>query len=370
MNESKATRYQRGRRRAQAAGLLSGGILLLVLALTPAGSGLAGWAAGFGQAWPWGLGAAVALFVFTVGVALLWEIAWLPAVWYVGARVDSRYGRRVDFRDALAAQAQALLGAAATALIAGAAVQVAARLAGPSWWLLAGVLLAGVLVAAMHGGPGLIARASGARPVERPALVERLGALARRVRVPIASIDHLPESASVTATALVAGAGQSRRVFIAAELMRDWSDEEIAVVVAHELAHHAHHDLWRTLALDVGVLSAGFWAAGRVLVLRDGAAGVVPVDLAALPVVALTTSAVWLASAPIRHALSRRQERRADAFALTLTGRADAFQAAIRRLAAQHLAEERPSRLTQWLFHRHPSAAERLRLAEDFERRG
>jgi STE24 endopeptidase len=82
------------------------------------------------------------------------------------------------------------------------------------------------------------------------------------------------------------------------------------------------------------------------------------------------TSVVWLASAPIRHAQSRRQERQADAFALTVTGRADAFQAAIRRLAARHLAEERPSRLARWFYHRHPSAAERLRLAERFQRRG
>ena len=34
--------------------------------------------------------------------------------------------------------------------------------------------------------------------------------------------------------------------------------------------------------------------------------------------------------------------------------------AAVRRLSAQHLAEERPSTLTRWLFHRHPPVAERL----------
>ncbi len=371
MNESKATRYQRSKRRAQAAGVASGGLLLGLLALTPAGVWLAAWATGIGPAWPEALRVPAAFVLLTVVVTLLWEIAWLPAVWYLSTRVDARYGRRAEAGEVLAVQAQAALLAACTALVAGTAVQVAAGLAGPWWWALAGALLAALLVGAMHGAPGLLARVSGARPVERPALVERLGALARRIRVPIASIDALPESASVTATALVAGAGQSRRVFIAAELMRDWTDEEIAVVVAHELAHHAHHDLWRTLALDVGVLSAGLWAAD--LVLRVGGAGPgggrAPGDLAALPVIALVTSGVWLATAPVRFAWSRRQERQADAFALAMTGRADAFQTAIRRLAARHLAEERPSRLTRWLYHRHPSAAERLRAAEAFQRR-
>ncbi len=98
---------------------------------------------------------------------------------------------------------------------------------------------------------------------------------------------------------------------------------------------------------------------GRVPALSPG-------DLAALPLIALVAGAVWLAATPLRHAHSRRQERRADQFALALTGGADAFSAAIRRLGAQHLAEERPSPLTQWLYHRHPSVAERLAIADSY----
>jgi len=366
MNETKATRYQRGKRRAQAVGVASGGVMLVVLALTPAGAALAHWAEGIaGSVSPAFLQPVIALAVFTGVVLLLWELAVLPALWYFAARIDRRYARGSNVSEVLAAQALSTLLAAPAAFVAGAAVMVTAALAGSWWWLLAGVLLAAVFVAALYGAPGVLARLSGARPVERAALVERLGALARCIHVNIASIDELPDTATVTATALVAGAGEGRRVFIAAELMRDWTDEEIAVVVAHELAHHAHHDLWRTLVMDVSVLAAGFWAADRVL-----AGSAASVDLASLPLIALVASAVWLVSAPIRHALSRQQERRADQFALTLTDSAEAFQAAIRRLAAQHLAEERPSRLTRWLFHRHPSPAERLRVAEGFQRRG
>jgi Zn-dependent protease with chaperone function len=68
----------------------------------------------------------------------------------------------------------------------------------------------------------------------------------------------------------------------------------------------------------------------------------------------------WSLSTPLRHAASRRQERRADAFALALTGGADAFDTAIRRLASRNLAEESPSTLARWLFHAHPTVVERL----------
>jgi Zn-dependent protease with chaperone function len=229
-----------------------------------------------------------------------------------------------------------------------------------------------LLLIVMHAGPGVLARVSGARPLTRPALVERLGALSRQIRVPIQSIDELPAGAAATATALVAGGGSSRRVFIAAELVQDWSDDEVAFVVAHEFAHHAHHDLWLTLVLDAAVLATGFWAAGLIALGASAppSSWLAPIgDLAALPFVALVVAAVWVLTAPLRHAVSRYQERRADAFALRTTGSADAFRTALRRLASQHLAEERPSRLTQWLYHRHPSVAERLATADAFQGR-
>jgi STE24 endopeptidase len=88
--------------------------------------------------------------------------------------------------------------------------------------------------------------------------------------------------------------------------------------------------------------------------------------LAALPALALVAGLIWLAATPLRHAQSRRHERRADAFALALTGGVDAFDAAIRRLGARHLADERPSAITRWLFYRHPSVGERLEYARAY----
>lgn len=231
---------------------------------------------------------------------------------------------------------------------------------GRFWWLAAGAIVSALFVVGLHAAPIVLARLSHAQPVARPALVERLGALSRQISVPIESIDQLPPGAAATTTALVAGAGSGRRVFIASELVQDWTEDEVAVVVAHEFAHHAHHDLWRTLALDAMVLSAGFWAADRF-------ARVAPGSLAALPFIGLVVGLVWIVSTPLRNAVSRHQERRADAFALRMTGGADAFRAALRRLASQHLVEERPSRLTRWLYHRHPTVAERLAAADQYK---
>jgi len=359
MNESKATRYQRGRRRAQAAGVVCGGVLLVLLAFTPLGRVVAGWSQ---------IETGPGVFRHTLGLVFYiclflatWEAALFVALWAM-----SRAGRGLSARETYRSLMEGVFLALPAAFVLAGIVLAAAWVAGAWWWLAAAGAIGAALVAGLHLAPGVVARASGATPIERPALVERLGALARRIHVPIASIDALPADSTVTTSAIVAGAGEHRRVFIADAVLRDWNDEEISVVVAHELSHHVHHDLWATLVLDVMVLAAGFWLAGLTRPLLEPAGGAPVGGLDMLPLVALLASGIWLVAAPVRHALSRWQERRADRFALQLTGSADAFQAAIRRLAAQHLAEERPSTLTRLFYHRHPSAAERLDVAARF----
>ncbi|HUL73536.1 MAG TPA: M48 family metalloprotease [Vicinamibacterales bacterium] len=366
MNETKAARYQRLRRRARAAGLLSGAVMLAALAFTPAGPRLAAWAEGSVRALAGPAQPLLAPVCFAVLLVVLWEIAALPAMLYLGLRVDRRLnGGPPAVDDVLAAQAQATLVALPVAVVVALTLEVSVRIAGGSWWLLAGVLLAAGLGAALHGAPAALARLAAATPVSRPDLAAQLAELARRARVPVAGIDEWRAGEGARTTALVTGLGRTRRIFISSDLVRDWSDTEIAVVVAHELAHHAYHDLLRTLAVDAMVLSTALGSAAAV-VRWVPAAGRLE-DLATLPLIALVAGGVWLAATPLRHAQSRRQERRADLFALVVTGGSGAFSSAIRRLGARHLAEERPSAITRWLFHRHPTVAERLAMAEAYQ---
>jgi STE24 endopeptidase len=326
-----------------------------------------GIAAGF----PAPLDALVSLAVFLAFLVVLCELASLPAALYLRLRVDRRYGRAAGtVEDVLAARAQMLLLALPAALVIAALVRASSAVLGAWWWTAAGVGLALLLVAAAQTAPRALAWLAGARRLDRDDLLERLAALARGARVSIDEVFVLPPGASSGTTALVSGLGRRRSIFISSELVRHWSDDEIAVVLAHELGHHAHGDLWRALALDAGALSLGLLAAQIALGAGGPALGLAGIaDLAALPLVALAAALAWAAATPLRHALSRRQERRADAFALALTGGADAFDTAIRRLATRDLAEERPSVLARWLFHAHPPVAERLDAVRTYRSR-
>ena len=89
-------------------------------------------------------------------------------------------------------------------------------------------------------------------------------------------------------------------------------------------------------------------------------------DPAGLPLLLLAAGAVSLVMMPVAHAISRAHERSADRFALELTRNPGAFISAMRRLGAQNLAEEHPSKIVQWLFYSHPPIRERIAAAQKF----
>lgn len=363
MNESRGTRYQRFRRRTRAAGLAAAAAALGLVAFTPAGPGLAAWSSAVtaGLRGVWREPVAFALFVMAVASVL--ELAALPARLYTGVEGAARRGASgIGLRAALAGEARLAAVAVVGLLAAAAVVQTAILRLGAWWWLGAGFVLAVGLLAALQAAPVIVAAATRAQPVRNPALAERLLGLALRAGVPVGRVDEVPVHDADDTTAFVAGLGGFRRVFLASTVVRDWSDDEVAVVVAHELGHHRHGDLWATAALDAALLTSGLAASHAALPAIAPAAGGLG-TLAALPVIGWVAGAVWVVGTPLRHALSRRQERRADRFALVLTGAAGAFAVVIRRLAARHLADERPA-LAWQLTSRYPTVAERLAIAD------
>ena len=163
------------------------------------------------------------------------------------------------------------------------------------------------------------------------------------------------------------GLGRTRRILLSDTLLTSYTDDEIEVVLAHELSHHVHHDLWRSMALQTLQLFGGFYAADRVLRASAGPLGLRGLDdPAGLPLLLLGAGVWTVLVMPIANALSRAHERRADRYALDITGQPDAFISAMKRLSQQNLAEEHPSRLVRWFFHSHPPIRERVEAARSW----
>ena len=104
---------------------------------------------------------------------------------------------------------------------------------------------------------------------------------------------------TTSANAAVVGLGPTRRILLGDTLTGDEADDgrlaESRAVLAHELAHHAHGDMWRGLALEAGSALLAWTLAAALLAqlptaLAHGGAG----DPASLPAFALSFGIVSL----------------------------------------------------------------------------
>jgi STE24 endopeptidase len=204
------------------------------------------------------------------------------------------------------------------------------------------------------------------QPLDRPALTDRLLTLSARARTEVVGVfEWQLGDRTRKANAALAGIGRTRRILVSDTLLAAHSDDEIEVILAHELAHHVHHDLWTTLALEGVLIAAGLFVADRVLVAAAPWLHLTGKDdLAGLPLLALVFGTVSVILLPVARALSRAHECRADRYALEMTHNPTAFVSAMKRLSAQNLAEDAPSRMVEWLFHSHPSTSARIAAAQ------
>ena len=67
------------------------------------------------------------------------------------------------------------------------------------------------------------------------------------------------------ANAALAGLGGTRRILVSDTMLAEFSDDEIEVVLAHEIAHHVHGDMWKAIAFESALIVAGFYLASRSL---------------------------------------------------------------------------------------------------------
>jgi len=371
VNEDKSARYHRLRRRADVAGTVAAGLILLGLAWTGASVRMRELLHDLASlVLPAGLEESAAVALVTLAVFAILQVVEFPFSWYQGFALEHRYGLSTQPGAHWLADQVKAAGLGAIIAVAAASVVFGTLRWWPGWWwMISAGLFAVALVGLARLAPVLLLPVFYKfRPLDRPPLVERLMDLAARARTDVVGVfEWVLSSHTRKANAALAGLGHTRRILLSDTLLADYSDDEIEVVLAHELAHHVHRDLWRGIAVQTLVLVGGFYMADVVLraaVDRLGYRGVA--DPAALPLLMLTGGAWSFLALPFVNALSRAQERAADRYAIEATGNPAAFVSAMKRLSQQNLAEERPSAVARWLFYSHPPIRERIEAARAF----
>jgi Zn-dependent protease with chaperone function len=365
VNEDKATRYHRLKRRASILGTLSQALCLLVVLVSGVSNLLRDIALDLAGQW---FIPAVSMYVLMLVVLL--AVIDLPWAFYAAVTLERRYDLSTEttakwWLNHLKSGAIGLAFSIAAALI----VLWLVSWSPEHWWVAAAVIFTLILVVLAQLAPVLLLPIFyEVKPLSRDTLRERLLSLAERAGANVLGVfEWRLSDRTRKANAALAGIGRTRRILVSDTLLAEHSDDEIEVILAHELAHHVHHDIWTSLVLEAVLIALGFYLADAALTAFADSLGLQgKADPAGLPLLALSAGAVSLVLMPVANALSRAHERRADRYALNLTRNPHAFIAAMRRLAQQNLAEEAPSRVVRVLFATHPPTSDRIAAARQW----
>lgn len=362
--QQKAKEYARLRRRLWLVGLLFSLLYAVLWIVSGWGVALRAWLEGFTtNQW-------LIVPAFVVVFGGIFFLLNLPLTFYEGFILPHRYELSTQsLKDWLIDQLKNLMLSALIGLPLLELLYLALRATGDAWWIWAAIGMFVFTVLMVNLGPVLILPLFNKfvpLEAEHADLAQRLMQLAEKAGTRVRGVFKFDMSRRTkAANAALTGIGNTRRIVLGDTLINEFTADEIETVLAHELGHHVHRDVPLLIAFGALVTGVGFYlvsVAMEGIVSMFGFQGAW--DVVAFPALMLVFDLYSLFTMPLQNAFSRWRERLADEYALTMTGKPQAFASALTRLANQNLSEVDPERWVVWLFYSHPPLKERIERAQ------
>jgi STE24 endopeptidase len=362
-DSSESRRYNRAKRRLGIADIALGFLLLAALLAT-------GWTGTLRDlAYRWAsANYSLAVFFYVLMLSVIGKLVGAPLD-YSGFRLEHRYHlSNQRFRSWLWDECKSLLVGLIMATVVVEMLYMLLRQVPQHWWLIAWAVVLGLFVLLAQIAPVVLFPIFYKfEPLEDEELTHRLIVLSQRAGTRVRGVYkwHLSEK-SKKANAALTGLGATRRIILADTLLDNYSDDEIEAVLAHELGHHVHKHILKSIFTQAAITLFGFWLADQVLRYAVERAHMFETlsDFANLPLLALVFTVVSFLLMPALHAYSRFNERQADRYCFESIGNVEPFISSMNKLADQNLAEKTPSHFVEWFFHSHPAISKRIAAAE------
>jgi STE24 endopeptidase len=317
--------------------------------------------------------------LFAALLTLVTFVIGLPLSYLSDYVVEHRYGLSNQSRRAWLAESLKGLG---VEIVVGAPIvsglMWVVRRRPRSWWAICSALTVPLAIVLSNLAPVLIMPLFNKyEPIKNRALADRIRALAAGQGVTVSDVQQMDMSKQTKkANAMFTGMGRTKRIVLGDTMLDEFNEDEIEVVLAHELGHQVHRDIWKLIAVSAPASAVGLFATHLLapgVLRRWGRSWGLDVekglgDAAALPLLVLLSGAASTALVPLLNGLIRtRVEAPADRYALDLTRNPVAFVGAMEKLARMNLANPSPSALVKFLLYDHPPIAERIDAARRWE---
>ena len=295
-----------------------------------------------------------------IGLALVW-LAQLPfrvaEVWW-DRRYDQTDAGYVEalFENWLALGAEFLFICFALVIVMALAGRFPRR-----WWLGAAPAFIGLAVLFSFVAPYLFPTEPADPALRADARRYALEQGTEPMRVAVEDVSEYTDAPNAYAV----GLGPTRRVVLWSTLLDGrFSDGEVRVVLAHEIAHHSRNHLLEGLAWYTLFAIPGTWLIAVATRRRGGMA-----QPAAVPLSLLVLVVLQIASLPLQNGISRHMEQEADWISLETTRDPASARALFRHFTTEALADPDPPGWSRLLIDSHPSVVERVALAEAWRER-
>jgi len=195
-------------------------------------------------------------------------------------------------------------------------------------------------------------------PIVDTQLITMIDELAEKAGLPIDKMLVMDASTKTTkANAYFTGVGETKRIVLYDNLIRQYSLAEIKAVIAHEMAHWQKGHILRGLLLG-SLGSFIVWGGAHLLlrreILRSRIKPLVWVTLL------LYITLINFVSLPLQNAVSRQMEIEADQTAVILTEDPESAVKLQMGLALKNRSDLSPPAFIEWFSYTHPSVLNRI----------
>jgi STE24 endopeptidase len=350
-------------RLSRVATVLDQGVLLVILL-----SGFLPWLTRMSHRLEWGL--VVEGLLFFGILSLILNLFRLPFNLYDTFVIEERYGfNTMTLKTWIC---DLVKGLAISMILGGLILSILLVLilhGGTLWWLWAWMLLGAYELLVLWLFPVVIAPLFNKfEPVEDKKLIDHIEALTEKVGIRVKGVLRMDASKrSKHTNAYFTGIGKTKRIVLFDTLMTSHREEEILAVLAHEIGHWKKKHVIKELLLVEGLSLVGLYITARLLewpLLYETFGFQSPVSYAGLFLIAAILSPLAFFAEPLESSISRAFEREADDFSLELMKTGDPLRSALKRLAADNLANLSPHPLYAWFYYSHPPLVERITRLE------
>lgn len=301
-----------------------------------------------------------------IGTGMLLGMLGLAMTWAVGVPfglVALWWGRRhgvseVGYLEHLLGDWLALVAAFVSVCLALLVVMALARWVGEWWWLPGAAVFTAIAFAFAWGSPHLV---TGLTEPDDPVLIAKHERFQRDqgisgIPLRIEEVSGDTSQANAYAFGLL-----GTRTIVLWDTLLDgrFTDGEVGVVLAHEVAHHSSRHIAKAIGWFALFAVPGAWLLMR-LTRRRGGMG----EARAVPLALLVVAVFQIAVAPLQNWVSRGMEKEADWKALETTRDPESARGLFAGFSETSLGDPSPPTWAYLLLSSHPSLAQRVAMVD------